>query len=178
MATSAEHVWAAGDCVETFHRVSRQQVAIALGTHANKQGRAVGVNVTGGYETFAGVIGTAIVKVCEYEVGRTGLTEDEARAAGFDCVTARIEHATRAQYFPGASQVTVKVMAERGSGRILGAQIIGHEGAAKRIDVMALAIWNEMTAAEFSQLDLGYAPPFAPVWDATLVAARKVADLV
>lgn len=178
MATSAQGVWAAGDCVETHHRVSRRPVAVALGTHANKQGRVVGVNATGGYETFRGVIGTAITKICEYEIGRTGLNEREARAAGFLVEAARIESTTRAHYYPGATPITVKVVAERRSGRVLGAQIIGREGAAKRIDVMAAAIWNEMTADELWQLDLGYAPPFSPVWDPTLIAARKAADAV
>lgn len=178
MATPVEGVWAAGDCVETFHRVSRRPVAIALGTHANKQGRVVGTNVTGGRATFGGVIGTAVTKVCDYEIGRTGLNEREAGAAGFEHVAATIEASTRAHYYPGASPIHVKVVAERRSGRLLGAQIIGREGAAKRIDVLAAAVWNEMTVEDFSQLDLGYAPPFSPVWDPTLVAARKAADLL
>jgi len=178
MATSEAGVWAAGDCVETYHRVSRRPVAIALGTHANKQGRVVGLNVTGGYATFPGVIGTAITKVCEFEIARTGLGEGEARRAGFEPVVARIEASTRAHYYPGANPITVKVVAERGTGRLLGGQIIGREGAAKRVDVLAAAIWNEMPAEEFSQLDLGYAPPFSPVLDPVLIAARKVADSV
>lgn len=174
MATSAEGVWAAGDCVETFHRVSRAPVTIALGTHANKQGRVVGANVTGGYETFPGVIGTAVTKICEYEIARTGLNEREATAAGFEFATATIEATSRASYFPGKQPITVKLVAERRTGRMLGAQIIGHEGAAKRIDVMAVAIWNEMTVDEFAQTDLGYAPPIAPLWDPNLVAANAV----
>jgi NADPH-dependent 2,4-dienoyl-CoA reductase/sulfur reductase-like enzyme len=177
MATSVPGVWAAGDCVETFHRISRRPVAIALGTYANKQGRVVGENATGGYATFGGVIGTAITKVCAYEIGRTGLNEEEARDAGFEFVTATIESTTRAHYFDGSPEITVKIVAEKRSGRLLGAQIVGREGAAKRIDVMAAAIWNEMTADEFVQLDLGYAPPFSPVWDPTLIAARKAAAM-
>ncbi|MCU1428622.1 MAG: CoA-disulfide reductase [Actinomycetia bacterium] len=174
MATNVAGVWSAGDCVETYHRVARRPVNIALGTHANKQGRAIGVNATGGHLTFPGVIGTAVTKICELEVARTGLTEREATAAGFEYVTATIESTTRASYYPGASPITVKVLAERGTGRLIGAQIIGREGAAKRVDVMAAAIWNEMTAEEFASLDLGYAPPFSPVWDPTLIAARRV----
>jgi NADPH-dependent 2,4-dienoyl-CoA reductase/sulfur reductase-like enzyme len=175
METSVEGIWAAGDCVEVFHRIRRQPAAIALGTHANKQGRVVGVNVTGGSLTFPGVIGTAVTKLCEFEIGRTGLTEREAKAAGYDAVAAKIEATTRAGYYPGSGPITVKLVAERGSGRLLGAQVIGHEGAAKRIDVLATAIWNEMAAEAFSQVDLGYAPPFSPVWDPVLVAARQVA---
>ena len=102
MATSGEGIWAAGDCVEVFHRVSRRPVAIALGTHANKQGRVVGVNATGGSLTFPGVIGTAVTKLCEHEVARTGLTEREAHEAGFRAVAAMIESTTRAGYYPGA----------------------------------------------------------------------------
>jgi NADPH-dependent 2,4-dienoyl-CoA reductase/sulfur reductase-like enzyme len=175
MATSVEGVFAAGDCVETFHRVARRPVNVALGTHANKQGRVVGINATGGYATFPGVIGTAVTKVCELEVARTGLTEHAARRAGFEVETATIESTTRASYLPEARPITVKVIAERGSGKLIGAQIIGREGAAKRVDVMAAAIWNGMTADEFVSLDLGYAPPFSPVWDPTIVAARQLA---
>jgi NADPH-dependent 2,4-dienoyl-CoA reductase/sulfur reductase-like enzyme len=176
METSVEGIWAAGDCVEVLHRITGKHVAIALGTHANKQGRVVGVNATGGALTFPGVIGTAVTKICEYEMGRTGLSEREAHAAGFTAIAARIEATTRAGYYPGSGPITVKLVAESPTGRLLGAQVIGHEGAAKRIDVLATAIWNEMTADDFSQLDLGYAPPFAPVWDPVLVAARKVAS--
>jgi len=178
MATSAPHVWAAGDCVECHHRVSNRPVTIALGTHANKQGRVAGINVTGGDATFAGVVGTAVTKICEHEVARTGLNEREAHDAGFDAVAATITSTTRAAYYPGSTPVTVKLVAERGRGRVLGAQIVGREGAAKRIDVLAVAIWNEMTAAEVEQLDLGYAPPFSPVWDPVLVAAHQAAQLV
>ncbi|MDQ1533406.1 MAG: hypothetical protein QOF28_1167, partial [Actinomycetota bacterium] len=177
MATSGEGIWAAGDCTEVFHRVSRRPVAIALGTHANKQGRVAGVNATGGDVTFPGVVGTAVTKFCEHEVARTGLTEREAREAGFRAVAAIIESTTRAGYYPESAPITVKVVAEEETGRLLGAQVIGREGAAKRIDVLAVAIWNEMTATEFAGLDLGYAPPFSPVFDPTLVAAHQVSKL-
>ena len=175
---SVEGVWAAGDCVETFHRISRKLVAITLGTHANKQGRVAGINATGGYAVFPGVIGTAITKICDYEIGRTGLSEREAKASGFDYETARIEGTTRASYYPGAEKITIKVMIEKITGRLLGAQIIGKEGAAKRIDVMATAIWNEMTAEDFGQVDLSYAPPLSPLWDPTLIAARTAAAVL
>ena len=177
MATSVDGVWAAGDCIETHHRVTGAPALVALGTHANKHGRVAGENATGGDARFAGVIGTAITKVCAYEIGRTGLTEREASEAAFDYVTARIESTTRAHYYPGSQPITVKVVVQRGSGRLLGAQIIGKEGAAKRIDVLATAIWAEMTVDEIAQLDLGYAPPFSPVWDPVLIAARKAANL-
>jgi NADPH-dependent 2,4-dienoyl-CoA reductase/sulfur reductase-like enzyme len=176
MRTSVAGVWAAGDCVESYHRVSRKMVVIPLGTHANKQGRIVGTNVTGGHATFGGVIGTAATKICDFEIGRTGLSEREAADAGFDHVATTIESTTRAGYYRGTMPITVKMVAERPSGRLLGAQIIGREGAAKRIDVLATAIWNEMSVDDIVQLDLAYAPPFAPVWDPVLIAARKTND--
>jgi NADPH-dependent 2,4-dienoyl-CoA reductase/sulfur reductase-like enzyme len=175
MATSVEGVWAAGDCVECHHRVSNRPVVVALGTHANKQGLVAGVNATGGDATFAGVIGTAVTKLCQTEVARTGLSEREAREAGFDFSTTIVEPTNRAGYYPGATRITVKIVVDRKSNRLLGAQIIGKEGAAKRIDVLAIAIWNEMTVDEIMQLDLGYAPPFSSVWDPVLLAARKAA---
>jgi NADPH-dependent 2,4-dienoyl-CoA reductase/sulfur reductase-like enzyme len=175
METNVEGIWAAGDCVEVFHRISRKGVSVALGTHANKQGRVAGVNATGGSRTFPGVIGTAVTKLCEHEVGRTGLTEREAHEAGFISVAETIVATTRAGYYPGSAPITVKIVAEELTGRMLGAQVIGREGAAKRIDMLAVAIWNEMTAEEFAQADIGYAPPFSPVFDPVLVAAHRVA---
>jgi NADPH-dependent 2,4-dienoyl-CoA reductase/sulfur reductase-like enzyme len=175
MRTSAHNVWAAGDCVETRHLVSGRPVSIALGTHANKQGRVVGINTTGGDATFPGVLGTAVSRICKYEVARTGLNEREAGGAGFDHVTATIDATNRAGYFPGSSSIKVKAIAQRGTGRILGAQIVGEEGAAKRIDIVATAIWNGMTADELINVDISYAPPFSPLWDPVLVAALQVA---
>jgi NADPH-dependent 2,4-dienoyl-CoA reductase/sulfur reductase-like enzyme len=166
-------VWAAGDCVETYHLVARKPVAIALGTHANKQGRVAGINLGGGYATFPGVVGTAVSKVCDLEIARTGLKEVEATRAGFRFVSVVVESTTRAGYYPGASPIKVKIIAERRSGRLLGAQIVGREGAAKRIDVLATALWNRMDVVELLNLDLSYAPPFSPVWDPVLIAARK-----
>ncbi|WP_433263908.1 FAD-dependent oxidoreductase [Micromonospora vinacea] len=169
-------VWAAGDCVETLHRVSGLPVHVPLGTHANKQGRVAGINIGGGYATFTGVIGTAVTKVCDLEVGRTGLRERDATAAGFEFVSVIAESTNRAGYYPGARPMTVKLIAERPSGRLLGAQIVGWSEAAKRIDSLAVALWNGMTVDDMTQLDLGYAPPYAPVWDPVLIAARKAVD--
>jgi NADPH-dependent 2,4-dienoyl-CoA reductase/sulfur reductase-like enzyme len=171
-ATSAAGVYAAGDCVESFHRVSRRPIVAALGTHANKQGRVAGINATGGDATFPGVLGTAATKICRFEVARTGLNEAEAADAGFDAFATSIETTTRAGYFPGATPIRVRIVVEASSGRLLGAQIVGEEGAAKRIDVLAAAIWNDMTVEEIASLDLSYAPPFGPVWDPALLAAR------
>jgi NADPH-dependent 2,4-dienoyl-CoA reductase/sulfur reductase-like enzyme len=173
--TSAPHVFAAGDCVETHHRVSDRPIAIALGTHANKQGRVVGVNATGGDIVFPGVVGTAVSKVCAYEIARTGLSEREAIEAGFKAFPTVIDSSSRAAYYPSSAPVRVKLITEMVTGRLLGAQIVGEEGAAKRIDVLATCIWNEMDVEEIISLDLGYAPPFSPVWDPVLVAARVAA---
>jgi NADPH-dependent 2,4-dienoyl-CoA reductase/sulfur reductase-like enzyme len=173
MRTGIDGVWAAGDCVEKFHRLSRRGVAIALGTHANKEGRVAGINIAGGYATFPGVVGTAVSKICSVEVARTGLGEAEAAECGFQTVTAVVDSTTRAGYYPGAAPIKIKMIAERRSGRLLGAQIVGEEGAAKRIDVLALALWREMTVDELLNTDLSYAPPYAPVWDPVLIAARK-----
>jgi len=173
MQTSAEGVWSAGDCAEKFHLVSRASVTVPLGTHANKEGRVAGINIGDGYETFPGVVGTAVTKVCNLEVARTGLTEREATDSGFDYLTTVTDSTTRAGYFPGTSEIKTKLIVERQTGRLLGAQIIGQEGAAKRIDVLATALWNNMTVEGMLNLDLSYAPPFAPVWDPVLIAARK-----
>jgi NADPH-dependent 2,4-dienoyl-CoA reductase/sulfur reductase-like enzyme len=175
---SHRNVWAAGDCVQTVNRVSSVPVHVPLGTHANKQGRVVGINIGGGYATFPGVVGTAVTRVCSLEVARTGLREAEAERAGLRFVSTLTESTTRAGYFPGARPITIKMIAEKRSGRLLGAQIVGEEGAAKRIDVLATAIWNGMTVEEVSGLDLSYAPPFAPVWDPVLIAARRSWDAV
>ena len=164
-------VFAAGDCVESFHRVLRAPRNVQLGTHANKQGRIAGVNATGGDVRFPGVVGTAVTRICRYEVARTGVTEAEARAAGLDVRSAVIKDRTRAGYYPGAGPIWVKLVVEPGTGRLLGGQIVGVEGAAKRVDVLATAIWAGMTVQELELLDLGYAPPVAPVYDPLLVAA-------
>ncbi len=178
MRTQVEGVWAAGDCVESRHRLSGQRMVVALGTHANKQGRVAGINLGGGYATFPGVIGTAVTKVCDLEVARTGLSEQEAEQAGYCYVTASVDSTTKAGYFPGAKPIRVKLLAEKRTGTLLGAQIAGREGAAKRIDTLATAIWNGMGVDEVLGLDLSYAPPFSPVWDPVLIAARKAFEAV
>src|SRR5215510_6222111 len=175
--TLVEGIWAAGDCAEAFHRVSQRAVNIHLGTIANKQGRVAGINIGGEYATFPGVLGTAITKVCDLEIACTGLTEAEATKAGFAYHTATVDSTTTASYWPDAENMRLKVVAERGSGRLLGAQIVGGQGAGKRIDVLATALWNNMRVDELMQLDLAYAPPFAPVWDPVLIAARKAWEI-
>jgi NADPH-dependent 2,4-dienoyl-CoA reductase/sulfur reductase-like enzyme len=178
MQARHDGVWAAGDCAEARHLVSGGLVSYHLGTIANKQGRVCGINVGGGYATFPGVLGTAVSKVCDVEVARTGLSEAELEPLGLRWEQAVIESTTRAGYFPGAEPMKVKVLAERRSGRLLGAQIVGRENSAKRIDVFATALWNQMTVAEMVNMDLSYAPPFSPVWDPVLIAVRKLSEQV
>jgi NADPH-dependent 2,4-dienoyl-CoA reductase/sulfur reductase-like enzyme len=173
-----ENIWAGGDCVEVLHLVSGRDRHIALGTHANKHGQVIGTNVGGGYATFPGVVGTAVSKVCDLEIARTGLREKDAREVGLQYVTATIESTNSAGYYPGATLMTVKMLAERRTGRLLGVQIVGREGAAKRVDIAAVALTAGMTVDQMTALDLGYAPPFSPVWDPVLVAARKAVRAV
>ncbi|QQM40225.1 FAD-dependent oxidoreductase [Streptomyces liliifuscus] len=168
-----ENIWAGGDCVEVLDLVSGRERHIALGTHANKHGQVIGANVGGGYATFPGVVGTAVSKVCDLEIARTGLREKDARRAGLRFEKVTIESTSRAGYYPGADPMTVKMLAERRTGRLLGVQIVGREGAAKRVDIAAVALTACMTVEQMTALDLGYAPPFSPVWDPILVAARK-----
>jgi NADPH-dependent 2,4-dienoyl-CoA reductase/sulfur reductase-like enzyme len=171
--TEVENIWAAGDCAEALHRVSQRAVNFHLGTIANKQGRVVGINIGGGYATFPGVLGTAITKVCELEIARTGLTEAEATEAGLKYVMATLDSTTTAGYWPAAASMRIKVLAELVTGRLLGAQIVGGPGAGKRVDVFATALWNHMRVGDMTDIDLSYAPPFAAVWDPVLIAARK-----
>ena len=178
MQTEVEGVWAAGDCAESFHLVSCRPFYVALGTVANKQGRVAGINLGGGYATFPGVVGTAITKVCAVEVARTGLQEKEIQRLGLEYINARIEYRTRARYYPDTGPITVKLLAEKGSGRLLGGQVVGIEGAAKRIDAVAVALHAGLTVDKMINLDLGYAPPYSPVWDPLLIAARQAIKLV
>ncbi|WP_030549443.1 FAD-dependent oxidoreductase [Streptomyces exfoliatus] len=172
------NIWAGGDCVEVLDLVSGRERYVPLGTHANKHGQVIGTNVGGDYATFPGVVGTAVSKVCDLEIARTGLREKDAREVGLRYVTVTIESTSRAGYYPGAAPMTVKMLAERRTGRLLGVQIVGREGAAKRVDIAAVALTAGMTVDAMTALDLGYAPPFSPVWDPVLVAARKATAAV
>ncbi|MEU6031167.1 FAD-dependent oxidoreductase [Streptomyces tauricus] len=173
-----ENIWAGGDCVEVLDLVSGSERHIALGTHANKHGQVIGSNVGGGYATFPGVVGTAVSKVCDLEIARTGLREKDAHRAGLRFEAVTIESTNSAGYYPKADLMTVKMLAELRTGRLLGVQIVGREGAAKRVDIAAVALTAGMTVEQMTALDLGYAPPFSPVWDPILVAARKAVTAV
>jgi len=172
METSVANIWAAGDCAESFHLVSEQQVHVALGTVANKQGLIAGENICGGNSEFSGVIGTAITRIKDLEISRTGLNEKELKDIGINYKTSTIISNTLPGYYPGAEEIIVKLLVEKVSGRLLGGQIVGKQGAAKRIDTLATAITARMTARDLAFLDLSYAPPFSPVWDPLQIAAR------
>ncbi len=172
MQTGTPHIWAAGDCIESLHRVSGQPVYVALGTVANKTGRIAGLNLTGVPTAFPGVLGTTITKVGETEIARTGLQTRECQALGLDCVSAQIVSTTRAGYYPGAQEIAVRLLAERATGRLLGGQIVGGPGAGKRIDTLAAALTAGLMGQDLVDMDLSYAPPFSPVWDPVQTAAR------
>jgi NADPH-dependent 2,4-dienoyl-CoA reductase/sulfur reductase-like enzyme len=172
MRTNLPDVFAAGDCAEAYHRVTGQGAYIPLGTTANKQGRVMGTNVGGGHAVFEGIVGTAITKAFDTYAALTGLAEKEARALGYRVKSTTIKALSRAHYYPGSAPVHVKLTVGEGSGRLLGGQIIGDEGAGLRINVLAGALHSEMTVEQLSQLDLAYMPPMAPVWDPLLVAAN------
>lgn len=165
-------IYAAGDCVESHHRLLDAPVNLQLGTHANKQGRVAGTNAAGGDLAFPGVIGTAISRICHREIARTGLSEREAADAGIDVVATLVETDTRAGYFPGAASMWIKLVVGAGDSRLLGAQIVGAPTSGKRIDALAMAIWAQMTVEELQWADLSYAPPVSGVLDPVLVAAR------
>jgi NADPH-dependent 2,4-dienoyl-CoA reductase/sulfur reductase-like enzyme len=171
MRTNVASVFAAGDCAEARHVVSGRPTWIPLGTTANKQGKVAGANAAGASERFAGVAGTAAFKVFDLEVARTGLGAAEATALGFDAVSAVSRHRSRAHGYPGGNPLTTSLVAERGTERLLGAQMVGVGVVAKRIDVFATALAAGFTIEALEDLDLSYAPPFAPVYDPILIAA-------
>ena len=173
--TGVDGVWAAGDCAEVYHRVTGHMVNMHLGTVANKTGRIAGINLTGGDATFPGVLGTAITRFHDLEIAVTGASRAQVATAGLDAVDVTVSGVTTAHYMPEARDLTIRLTVERGTGIVLGSQIVGGSGAGKRIDVFATAIWNQMTASELEWVDFAYAPPFAPVWDLMAIAARKAA---
>jgi NADPH-dependent 2,4-dienoyl-CoA reductase/sulfur reductase-like enzyme len=172
----ADGIWAAGDVVETLNRLTGEPNFLPLGTHANKQGFVIGCNLAGVDLEFPGALGTAVTKVDDYEIARTGLSVKQAQLAGRLVTATTMTSSTSSGYMPGSTPIVVKLVVEQGTGLLLGAQIVGGPGSAKRIDTVATAIWNEMTVHDFVWTDLGYAPPFSPTWDALLITARKAAE--
>jgi NADPH-dependent 2,4-dienoyl-CoA reductase/sulfur reductase-like enzyme len=172
MRTNLPDVFAAGDCAEAYHRITGRGDYIPLATTANKQGRVAGTNLGGGQAEFEGMVGTAITKVLDVYAALTGLSEKEALALGYRVQSTTIQAGSRAHYYPRVRPMHVKLVVEEGSGRLLGGQIVGDQGAGPRIDVLATALQQGMTVEELSRLDLAYVPPIAPVWDPLLVAAN------
>ncbi|HVN03635.1 MAG TPA: FAD-dependent oxidoreductase [Bryobacteraceae bacterium] len=177
METSLAGVYAAGDCAEAMHLVTGRPVHIPLGTTANKMGRVAGANAAGRRARFSGVAGTAIVSVFGMGVAFTGLSGAQARQEGFSPVAARITARSRARYF-GGKPITVELVADGGTRRLLGGSVLGEDGVAGAINVIATALHHRMRVEELDDLDLAYAPPFAMVWDPVLIAAQQLSKMV
>jgi NADPH-dependent 2,4-dienoyl-CoA reductase/sulfur reductase-like enzyme len=174
MQTSDSDIYAAGDCADAYHVVTGQKVWIPLALRANRSGWAAADNITGKENILEGIAGTAVFKVFDLQVARSGLNVEEARNAGFDPVESVIKASTRAHAHPGSAPIWTQMVADRKTERLLGAQIVSTEGAAHRINAVAAALHAKMTVAQFSQVDFAYAPPFSPVWDPLLVAANQL----
>jgi NADPH-dependent 2,4-dienoyl-CoA reductase/sulfur reductase-like enzyme len=180
MATALPDVFAAGDCVETYHRLLERPTYIPLGTTAHKQGRVAGENAAGGRALFAGSLGTQVVKVFDWAVARTGLRDAEAASAGYRPQTVEFATWDHKAYYPGAQLLTFRITGDRVTGRLLGAQILGHWQAAvaKRVDFFAMALHHGMTVAQCLDVDLSYTPPLGSPWDAVQMAAQHWVDVV
>lgn len=174
METNIENIYAAGDCIETHHKLLQKPMYLALGTTSHKQGRIAGENAVGGNREFAGTIGTQVIKIFEDAVGRTGLRHDEAEQAGLNPYTVEFETFDHKKYIPGAHPIIIRVTADTETKKLLGAQIYGHHTGqiAKRIDTFAQAIHHGMTVEEFNDLDLSYTPPLSSPWDPTQMAGQ------
>lgn len=172
MRTSIADIWAAGDCSLVYHKGLKENAFLALGTVANKCGRIAGENIMGKHIKFTGALGSAAIKVCDLEMGRTGLGEAEAQRQAIDYRTVIVEAMDHPVYYPDPTPITIKLIYEAGTRRLLGAQTAGIKGAVMRVDVFAVAIHNNMTTDELGMTDLVYAPPFAGVWDAVHIAAN------
>ena len=177
--TSVGGVWAAGDCCETVQRVTGGRVYVPLGLTANRMGRVAGTNMAGGDAAFPGIVGTGILKAFSLGVARTGLTQAQAEDAGLDAKSVDIDGRDHAGYYPDARPIRVRLTGERGSGRLLGAQIVArNHSSALRIDVIAALLHDGSSADALADMDLAYAPPFSGVWDVLLIAAGKLAQAV
>jgi len=174
LRTSDENIFAAGDCADAFHVVTGQKTWVPLALIANRAGWAAADNVCDKNTRLTGIVGTAVFKVFDLEVARTGLNSHEALEYGFSPVEVMIKARSRAHAHPGASNIWVQMVGDTDSGRLLGVQMVGKEGVAHRINAPAVALHGHMTVEQFSQSDLAYAPPFGPVWDPMLTAANQL----
>ena len=174
LQTSDPDIYAAGDCADAYHVVTGRKTWIPLALRANRAGWAAADNVCGQTVELPGVAGTAVFRVFDMEVARTGLTPQEAEKAGFEPVEKMIKTSSRAHAHPGSSPIYVSLVGDKKTGRLLGAQMVGREGVAHRINAPAVALHARMTVEDFSQTDLSYAPPFGPTWDPCLTAANQL----
>ncbi len=175
MATNIPDILAAGDCAETWHHILKSKVYMPLGTTAHKQGRVAGENMLGGNREFKGSLGTQVVKVFDLIAAGTGLRDIQAAKAGFDPLTVTLTGLDHNAYYPGAKEMTICITGDRPTGRLLGAQIVGHRESevAKRIDIIAAALYNGMLVENICDLDLAYTPPLSSPWDPVQKAAMQ-----
>jgi len=178
MRTSHENIFAAGDCADAIHVVTGDKVWIPLALRANRAGWAAADNVCGEPISLPGVAGTSVFRVFDIEVARTGLNKEEAGQNGFDPISVTVKTRSRAHAHPGAGNIWVHMVGDRASGRLLGAQMVGPEGVAHRINAPAVALLAKMKVDHYLQADLAYAPPFGPVWDPTLTAANQLTKIM
>jgi len=174
METNVKDVYAIGDCTESTHIVTQKPAVQQLGTVAVRQGKIAGINAAGGYALFTGVLGSAVTRLYETEAGVTGLTEATAQRARIETVAGTITSKTKADYYPGARPIKVKLIVEKESQRIIGAQIIGGEEVTQRINAISFAIQKQMTVRELAKADTAYAPPVCETWEPLVLAAEMV----
>lgn len=172
LRTSIPDIWAAGDCALVYHRGMEENTYLALGTVANKCGRIAGGNICGRHDKFIGALGSAAIKVLDIEMGRTGMSENDAKRLGINYSTIMVNANDHPAYYPNPTPLTIKLLYEKGTKRILGAQAAGTKGAVMRIDAIAIAIHSKLSTDELGMVDLCYAPPFAGVWDAIHIACN------
>jgi len=175
MKTNIPDVFAAGDCATARNYITNKDMYLPLGTTANKQGTVAGENAAGGNAKFRGIAGSAITKVFDLFIGKTGLTKEDALRNGFDPVEEVIEDITRARYYPNNKPIWIKIVADRKSGRVLGSQIVGGEGVKERIDLIALALLLKADVRDLASYDACYVPPASPVWEPVNIAASQAA---
>ena len=178
MQTSDPDIYAGGDCAENTHRITGKKMFTAMGSTANKHGRVIGENLCGGAASFGGILGTGVVQLLDLNIGKSGLTEREAKEAGYECITTMTGGHDRAHYMPGAKFITVKLIAEAKTGKLLGIQAFGEGEVAKRIDVVATLITMGGTVQDLIDVDLGYAPPYNNPIDNAAVAANTLLNKI
>jgi NADH oxidase (H2O2-forming) len=174
METSVKDVYACGDCVESIHIITKRPVVCQLGTTAVRQARVAGTNAAGGYAIFSGVLGAAVTRLFDLEIGAVGLMEASAQRVGIETVSMTLSGKTRAGYYPGALPIRIKLVVERETEKIIGAQIVGGEGVAQRINALSFAILKEMTVRELARAETCYAPPVSETWDPTILTAQAL----